>query len=147
MSANISAKPLPGIFISKEAVNDRVKNFLLDKHRLLSQAMGKPETKSAWYSLEQFEELVEEMRLLQADGLRIYFGSYAADIVDVANHLTIIFVPTRLDESSQKHKDIVLEDEQDFPERLAATDRKNLDTAGLCPPGCDEHDPYYPYEY
>lgn len=150
MQATRSPKPLPGIFISKEEVNHRVKNYLNEKHPLLSKDLGAKDSKSAWYSLEQFEELVREMYYLNADGLRIYFSAYDKDHPNYPGMLTITFVPTSFNEDTGKHADIVIDDQQDFALRsetsgAAISLSKNMDTIGLCPPSCDDHEFAYPY--
>jgi hypothetical protein len=141
-----TAKALPGIFIFKEEVNQRVKNYLQTKHTLLTSAIGKDDTKSAWYSLEQFEELMREMYYLNADGLRIYFGAYSADDEEYPNQLTVIFVPTHLSDTGS-HTDIIIDDEQNFMQRtMVPATLKNLDTIGLCPPSCSDQDTRYPLD-
>lgn len=144
---------LPTTFIYKDAVNEMVKAYQNVKHPLLSQEIGKQETKSGWYSREQFEEMVQEMQYQNASGVRIYFGAYGSDHPEYANQLTVIFVPTEFDENTNQHKDIILDDQGIFNERLAATtqiqkpgDPMNLDTIGLCPPTCLGQSAYYPYE-
>jgi hypothetical protein len=152
MPVNRTAKPLPGIFIDKEEVNKRVSNYLNEKHPVLSAAIGHEDSKSAWYSLDQFEELMREMYYLNADGLRFYFGAYDGDDANYPGMLTVVLVPTYLNENTGKHTDIVVDDEADFLGRCAAKAipvmrraiGKNLDTLGLCPPSCDKHTFSYP---
>lgn len=152
MSNERNAKPLPSTFIDTALVNERVTNFINNKHPLLSTAIGKPESKSAWYSIDQFEELVRELHYQNADGLRIYFGAYGETDLLYPNQLTIIFVPTCLDEISGKHKDIIIDNDDNFCDRSNASQkstttgtRKGLDSIGLCPPSCEPQDPSYPY--
>lgn len=151
MSRKRSAKPLPEIFIPKDVVNERVKTFMTNKHPQLSAAMGKPETRAAWYSLQQFEQLMREFYFLNADGLRIYFGAYGPDDLMYPDQMTVIFVPTYLDEATGKQKDIIIDDDDEYELRSLGTNglfdtTKNLDTIGLCPPGCDDGgDLSYPY--
>ena len=81
---------VPSIFISKTDVNSRIKNFQDHKLPLLSNAIGKSDSTSAWYSMEQFDEIVREMHLQDASGLRVYFGAY--DSTDelhnlISNHM------------------------------------------------------------
>lgn len=146
---------LPSIFIYKEAVNQLVKNYQQGgKHELLSNEMGeREETKSGWYSREQFEELVREMNLHDASGIRMYFGAYNAEHPEYANQLTIIFVPTSYDEAENVHRDIVIDDTLAFKAREEMSSAligkpiiKNLDTIGLCPPTCAGHESFYPYD-
>jgi cell division GTPase FtsZ len=153
MKRKRSAKPLPNIFISKEVVNERVNNYLLNKHPLLSAAINKEETKAAWYSLEQFEELMREVYFLNADGLRIYLGAYGSDDLRYPDQMTVIFVPTYFDEQTGKQKDIIIDDDDEYTARsvnknMAAQKSdipKNLDSIGLCPPGCDDQELSYPF--
>jgi hypothetical protein len=143
---------LPSIFIYKDAVNEMVKNYQNGKHGLLSEQLGRPETKSGWYSRQQFEEIVQEMDYQNASGIRMYFGAYNAGHPQYANQLTVIFVPTEFDESTEEHKDIIIDHTETFEDRDAFTktmrtksDPKNLDTIALCPPTCLGHDSFYPY--
>ncbi len=148
-------KPLPTTFIPKEVVNERVNNYLANKHNLLSAAISKDDSISAWYSLEQFEELMREMYYQNADGLRIYFGALGEEDLLYPNQLTIIFVPTYLDENTSKHTDIIIDNEAGYVDREEAgakklaksagsNTKKNLDALGLCPPSCSDHDCAYP---
>lgn len=151
MSNARNLKPLPDVFIPKTEVNKRVKNFMDLKHPLLTSAIGKDETKSAWYSLEQFEQVMREMYYQNADGLRIYFGAYPENDPEYGGQLTIIFVPTRRDVYTGKHKDVIIDDDPSFGERpdheneMNAELFKGLDTFGLCPPTCIDQDCSFPY--
>ena len=147
MSSTRSTKPLPTIFIDKDEVNQRVKNYLTNKRPLLAGAMSGPETKSAWYSLPQFEELMRELYYLNADGLRIYLGAYNEDDPNYPGMMTVVFVPTYLNEATGKHADIVIDNDAEFESRCSASTEgvsKNYDTIGLCPPACGNHDFAYP---
>jgi hypothetical protein len=150
MSETIQA--LPSIFIYKDVVNEMVKNYQNDKHPLLSNEINKQDTKSGWYSRQQFEELFQELDFQTATGVRIYFGAYPSDHPEYANQLTVIFVPTKFDENTNIEKDIIIDDTDIFQERLNATielrtpgDSMGLDTVGLCPPTCLGQSAYYPY--
>lgn len=143
---------LPSIFIYKEAVNEMVTNFQGTKYELLSNNIGKPETKSGWYSRAQFEEIVQEMEYQNASGIRIYFGSYGSEHPEYSNQLTVIFVPTEFDEGTNQHKDIIIDDQSNFGDRVTASEERRvpgdpmgLDTVGLCPPTCLGQSSYYPY--
>lgn len=134
---------LPSIFINKTEVSNRVKNFQENKLPLLSNAIGKSDTTSAWYSVAQFEEIVKEMHLQNASGLRVYFGAYDENDELYANQLTVIFVPTFLNEATGGHRDIVIEENPEgLEDRLGYP--KNLDTIALCPPMCADQEQQYP---
>jgi hypothetical protein len=133
---------VPSIFINKTEVNSRIQNYLQHKHGLLSTAIGKPDSTSAWYSAEQFEEIVKEMHLQDASGIRVYFGAYDSNDELFANQLTVIFVPTFRNETTGNHRDIVIEDPVDRDGRWGLP--KYLDTIALCPPMCAGHELEYP---
>jgi hypothetical protein len=152
MSLTNNVKPLPSIFVYKEVINERVKNYVNNKLPLLSSAIGKPDTQSGWYSLQQFEELMREMYYLHADGLRIYFGAHGSDDPLYPDQLTVMLVPTYWDNVNESHADIVLEEIPQFEARNAAEvnknlqieDTKNYDTISLCPPRCTYNTFSYP---
>jgi hypothetical protein len=153
MSLTNNVKPLPSIFVYKEVVNERVHNFRNNKLPLLSDAIGKPDTQSGWYSLQQFEELMREMYYLHADGVRFYFGAHSSNDPLYPDQLTFVLVPTYWDASTECHKDIVVEEMPDFETRNAietsaakhSEDVKNYDTISLCPPRCPNNMFSYPY--
>jgi hypothetical protein len=103
-------RPLPSTFVSKSIVNKRVKNFQQNKLPLLNNGIGKSDTTSAWYSLEQFEAMIREMYYQNADGLRVYFGAHDSDDEYYADQLTVIFVPTFFNDATNSHRDIVIEE-------------------------------------
>lgn len=81
MLNNDSVKPLPEIFIGSDEVARRVDNYISNKYPILQTAQKlkgqeKNETKSIWYSKEQVETWLNEMNLINATGMRAYFGAY-----------------------------------------------------------------------
>ena len=97
--------------------------------------------------LPQFEELMRELYYLNADGLRIYLGAYNEDDPNYPGMMTVVFVPTYLNEATGKHADIVIDNDAEFESRCSASTEgvsKNYDTIGLCPPACGNHDFAYP---
>ncbi len=151
MSSTRTAKPLPTGFVTKHEVNRIVNNYMTQKHPLLSTALGRDDSRAAWYSIAQFEELMREMYYQHASGLRIYFGACDSNDLFSPNQLTIIFVPTYLDQATGKHRDIIIDDSVDYPVRNATESApsnsgfKNLNSIGLCPPSCGGHELSYPY--
>lgn len=155
MSVTNNVKPLPETFIDKGQVNERVKNYETKKLPLLSEALGRSDSKSGWYSLLQFEALVKEMYYLNADGLRVYFGAYSDTDPVYPGQLTVIFVPTFYNAETGNHEDIVIDDIENFDTRKLKTNtdakavgvevEKNIDTLALCPPYCKEQGFLYPF--
>lgn len=145
------AKPVPSFFMGKTAANRRITNYMQSKHPLLSEHASTTETKSIWYSLDHFETLYKELVFLNADGIRIYFGNYESDHPDFPGQLCLIMVPTRFNELTEGHKDIVLEDEAEFAQRpgsqsfLSEEQNKPYNYGSPCPTICSaQGDTKYP---
>lgn len=133
MSDNSQPVQLPKFFVGHLTAQERVVKFQERKHKILSDLLpkteGQPsrvETKHIWYSIDHIETLLDEMRRLNADGIRIYFGAYNDDEGNNADgQLCLIMVPTRTilqgDTSTPTHEDVILESEPDFESRYNAT--------------------------
>jgi hypothetical protein len=150
------ARPLPFFYVGKQEASQRIQKFLDDKHPLLTDAIGKTDTKSVWYSFQHIEELYKELVYLNADGLRLYYGAYDSQH-EYSNQLCILMVPTFLN-SSMKHEDLILENSDDFIERLGGEENignteeiteliakyKEFNYGSPCPPVCPGNEFGYP---
>lgn len=140
----ITTQPLPEIFVGREVINSRIKLYLQNKHPLLSQALtqngvSREDTKSIWYSRDYIETIMNEMNIMNADGLRMYFGAYGNEEGRPEGQLCILMVLTRANGSG--HKDIILENEPQFEIR------KNMATARSRSNGSSNHEDELPREY
>lgn len=156
MPEQIPPRPLPFFFIGRAIASARIQKFQDTKHALLTTNIGKPETKSIWYSFQHIEEMYKELIHLNADGLRIYLGTYEEGHPDFANQLCVIMVPTFLN-TSMKHQDIILGELSNFSERFSASSfdnskeiadlseaYKEFNYGSPCPPVCFEGEFSYP---
>jgi hypothetical protein len=150
------ARPLPDIFVGREIINDRVTRFRQTKHPLLSQSLsqgGTPreETKTIWYSREYIQVLMDEMALMQADGVRVYLGAYGNEQDKPEGQLCLLMVLTRPN-GENRHKDIIQEDEPWFLMRKSASrsmgngligddgEPREYNYGAPCPPICAPDD-------
>jgi hypothetical protein len=122
VTSTTSAVPLPPIFVPKEMISDRVNRFLQTKHNVLSDQLtgtgpSRMDTRSIWYSKEHVQTWLDEINLMGADGMRVYFGAYGPENEDAEGQLCLLMVLTKSDNGL--HKDIILEDEA--PERMQET--------------------------
>lgn len=155
MERYVSTKPLPFFYVGPQITATRVARFKNQKHNLLSQALGRPDTKSIWYSKEHFVKLVEEIEYAGGDGIRVQFGVYE-DEHEFAGQLGLLFNVTReiMIGDTINHTNVVLENEPDFPERSALPreiiafpggtndgGNKDFNTGSPCPPRCDFEPP------
>lgn len=144
--------PLPFFFIGKTLTTDRINSYINNKHNLLSQSIGKPDTKNIWYSREHIVKLLEEIEHAEADGLLISFGTYESGH-DYAGQTCLVMNLTRETRIGENnvHSTLTLEDEPDYPERsalprdiivfpgddpLQPTER-DFNYGSPCPPRCD----------
>jgi len=154
-------KPKPAHLKPKSEIDKDIKYYRtgLGKHTLLSQVIGKEETKSIWFSFEQMQELWEEI-LFQTinnkknvSGTRVYLTSYRAGS-RFEKQMGVVFVLTENigTDESPKHKDFFIEEQSGFENRPDPTneDGKPLVILGLdhgtpCPPDCSgDQDPEWP---
>jgi hypothetical protein len=156
MSNNVTTPPLPSIFVGKDVINRRVTLFMQQKHGLLSQVMSqngtqRQETKCIWYSKEHVETWLNEMSLMNADGMRVYFGTYAEEDGQAAGQLCLLMVLTRSENNGSIHRDIILENEINFSERSQQGRTRTISTGdngngkpreynygAPCPPSCPD---------
>jgi hypothetical protein len=118
--------PLPLSFIGHAAARERILQYQNNKAPLLSNAIGKPDTLSVWYSYEEMKTVFREMKYLAANGLRIYLAAYPPEDTEHAGQTCLVMIPTRLE--AEKIADVIMENEPGFAERFAA--RENLRNYG-----------------
>lgn len=154
MQHHSTVKPLPFFYVGLQATTNRITRFQNQKHNLLSQALGKPDTKSIWYSKEHFVKLLEEIEFAGGDGIRIQFGMYEEGH-QFEGQLCLLFNTTREKQTGNTitHSNVVLEEESNYPERSSVAreiilfpgdgsleDVKDFNLGLPCPPRCDlEH--------
>lgn len=144
---------LPYFFVGKDLATERIGNYAT-KHTLLTQALGKQDTRSVWYAKEHIERLLEEIDHAEGDGLRIFLGAYESTHIDFSGQTCLIMAVTRekvMEDNSVIHENVVLEDEPDFSERSALPRimpetpfdgglfkrKKDFNHGSPCPPLCD----------
>ncbi len=159
MQKQVSSKPLPFFFVGKAITEDRIGNYATQKHPLLSQAIGKPDTKSIWYSKEHLIKLLEEIEYAGGDGIRINFGMYEKGH-EFQGQLCLVMNTTReqIVGNNTYHANVILENETNYTERstlpkdiivfpgddLTSMGKKDFNYGSPCPPLCDPPPPDKP---
>jgi hypothetical protein len=147
MQKDFTPKPLPFFYVGQATTTDRVGNYTTQKHPLLSQAIGKPDTKNIWYSKEHLIKLLEEIEHAQGDGFRVHFGMYEAGH-EYEGQLCLQMNVTRAVSVEQNtyHVNVILEEEADYPERSSLqrdvigddnAGKRDFNYGSPCPPLCD----------
>jgi hypothetical protein len=153
MERYVTVKPLPFFYVGKQISKERTTRFKDQKHNLLTQALGKPDTRSIWYSKEHFTKLLEEIDFAGGDGIRIQFGMYEAGH-EFEGQTCLLFNTTRevVEGNLIKHVNVVLENEPDYLDRSSLPREiisfpgesieiiKDFNLGSPCPPSCDDEE-------
>ena len=141
--------PLPFFFVGKEVTEQRKINFTTHKHPVLTQQLGREDTRSIWYTREHIAKLLEEIDAAQGDGIRLYFGAYETGH-EFAGQLCLVMNVTRERNvaGSISHINVVQEDEPSFATRsqqerstnVLGGSIKDYNFGSPCPPRCADGD-------
>jgi len=127
-----------GKLVNTEHVNTVIRNYKQERWLQNSKRIGKEDSLSVWYSVEELEEFLDKAKDHGADGIKIYFGAYDVEHAPqplYAGRQTVVLVATRQKETRNGavNKDIYLNTE-DGNTILA------YNAGGLCPPFCGNGD-------
>lgn len=101
-----------------------------------SERLGKPDSLSAWFSIEDIENFLVLAKSNGGDGIKFYFGAYPEIYLskpDYAGRQTLVIVATKskiTDKGAVVNKDIYV------TKNGKATILSALNLPGLCPPSC-----------
>ena len=65
-----------GKSVGTDHVNTVVRNYKKERWVHNSQRLGKEDSLSVWYSIEELEEFMSIAKNHGADGIKLYFGAY-----------------------------------------------------------------------
>ena len=127
-----------GKFVNTEHVNSVIKNYKQERWVHNSKRLGKEDSLSVWYSVEELEEFLAKAKDHGADGVRMYFGAYGMNNAPqplYEGRQTIVMVATRQKETENggTNKDVYI-----TTEKGASILAYNV--GGLCPPFCQNDD-------
>jgi pyridoxine 5'-phosphate synthase PdxJ len=124
--------------VNTDHVNTVIKNYKKERWVHNSNRLGKEDSLSVWYSIEELEEFIAMSKEHGADGIKLYFGVYDKDYEEkplVAGRQTIALVATKhkITEAGESNKDIYIN--TDNGSTILAW---NVGT--ICPPYCGTRD-------
>lgn len=127
-----------GRLVNTEHVDSVIKNYKQERWVHNSKRLGKEDSLSVWYSVEELEEFLAKAKDHGGDGIRMYFGAYGQDNAPkplYAGRQTIVMVATRQKESEngEVNKDIYINTEK-------GTSILAYNAGRLCPPLCQQDD-------
>ena len=123
-----------GKFVSTAHVDTVIKNYKQSRWVHNSKRLGKEDSLSVWFSIEDLETFLEKAKEHSADGVRFYFGAYDENFADkplYAGRQTIVMVATKQKEtmSGTADKDIYINTDK-------GTSILAYNVGRLCPPMC-----------
>jgi len=127
-----------GKSVGTDHVNTVVRNYKKERWVHNSQRLGKEDSLSVWYSIEELEEFMSIAKSHGADGIKLYFGSYDKDYKDqplYAGRQTVVLVATKQKENEvgESNKDIYIQTEN-------ASTILAWNAGSVCPPFCGSKD-------
>ena len=123
-----------GKFVDTKHVDTVIRTYKKERWVANSERIGKEDSLSAWYSVEELEEFLAQARKHGGDGVRIYFAAYPEDYTEVpkyAGRQTIVLVGTKSKETENGflHRDI-------YFNKDGKTEILAYNVSSLCPPMC-----------
>ena len=123
-----------GKYVSTEHVDTVIKTYKQERWVHNSERIGKEDSLSVWYSIEELEEFMAKSRENGGDGIRFYFAAYPENYTEkagFAGRQTLVLVATKSKEleTGVTNKDIYIHDGEGA--KILA-----YNTGSICPPLC-----------
>jgi len=123
-----------GKYVNSKHVDNVIRNYKQERWIQNSEKLGKEDSLSAWWSVEELEEFIEHAKINGADGVKFYFGAYDKENApnpDYAGLQTLVMVATKQKQtgSGVKNKDLYVNTENG--NQILA-----YNAGQLCPPFC-----------
>ena len=120
-------------------VNTVVRNYKKERWVHNSRRLGKEDSLSVWYSIEELEEFIGIAKNNGADGIKLYFGAYDENYKDeplYAGRQTVVLVATKhkITEAGESNKDLYVQTDKGTTTIMA------WNAGAVCPPFCGPKD-------
>ncbi|NML20350.1 hypothetical protein HHL16_05670 [Pseudoflavitalea sp. G-6-1-2] len=129
-----------GKYVDTNHVNTLIRNYKQERWRQNSESIGKEDTLSVRYTLEELEEFIAKAKRSGANGIRLYFGVYPENYAPnplMSKQQTVVFVATKntdLEDGGYTEKNVYVQAE-DRAEILA------YNYGSICPIWCGTKKP------
>jgi hypothetical protein len=134
----IEKKPLRvGKVVNTKHVDTVIRNYKQERWIHNSNRLGKEDSLSVWYSVEELEEFLQTVKSHGGTGIKMYFGAYDKDYTEqplYAGRQTVVLVATKQKETEnggEVRKDIYINSEKG--NTILA-----YNAGSICPPFCRE---------
>ena len=124
--------------VNTDHVSAVIRNYKKERWVHNSKRLGKEDSLSVWYSIEELEEFLAKAKDHGADGIKMYFGAYDADYKEqplFAGRQTIALVATKqkVTTAGEINKDVYIQTEK-------SSSILAWNAGSLCPPYCGTKD-------
>lgn len=120
--------------VNTKHVDSLIKNYKRERWVQNSKNLGKEDSLSVWYSLEELMSFMQTAKENGSDGIRLYFGVYdkeTAHDADFEGRQTIVLVATKQKEVKGEiaHKEIYVNNDK-------GSSILAFNAGWICPPKC-----------
>ena len=121
-----------GKFASKQEVDTFIRTYKQERWAANSDQLGKSDSLSVWFTVEELENFLENVKANGGNGVRMHFGVFPQNYrrPEVAGMQTVVLVANRSKDGSLENAKELFIDKAGRPEILA------LDGPIVCPPFC-----------
>jgi hypothetical protein len=124
-----------GKLVNTAHVNELISNYKKERWAHNTAHIGKADSMSVWWSIEELEDFIAKAKDHGADGLRMFFGAYGKETAPndlYAERQTIVMVATKdkKTETGKTARKEVYYNTEEGPSVLA------YNLGGICPPWC-----------
>jgi hypothetical protein len=125
-----------GKYVDSRHVDTVIRNYKQERWVQNSERIGKEDSLSLWYSIEELEEFIEKIKEHGADGIKMYFAAYPKvypEKPEYAARQTMVLVAT---------KNVGIEDDRTINKDIYISTEKGssilaYNMSQSCPPYCN----------
>jgi hypothetical protein len=123
-----------GKYVNTAEVDEVIRTYKKERWIHNTERIGKEDSLSGWYSLEEMEAFLAKAKAHGADGIRFYFGAYPAsyqEVPEYAGRQTFVMVGTKnsVTVKGSFDKDI-------YVNTKTGTNILAYNSVKICPPRC-----------
>jgi hypothetical protein len=123
-----------GSYVNTKHVDTVIRTYKQERWAQNSERIGKEDSLTCWYSIEELEGFLENAKQHGADGIKMQFAVYPADyskVPEYAGRQTIVMIATKNKETENGcvDKDVYISTKE-------GTSILAYNAARLCPPYC-----------
>lgn len=127
-----------GRFVDTQHVSTGIRNYKQERWAQNSERIGKEDSMSVWYSIEEIEEFLATAKESGANGVRMYFAVYSPDykaVPEYQNRQTIMMVASKAKRTEKgiESKDVYVNTEEGTS--ILAYNAGSICPPFNCPPG------------